>query len=154
MVDSVGAMSLETNGAAGSEMEGVKEPVDSPVFHKYRSHESLRFLYGVCSKDASQREQAMETVAKRLDSWIEGYGSPVDSLTENSGAQLAVNFTAMIKERIPDLVSLSHQCPFIDVRRRSSSILTDLKVCGQNRYLLILLLLCKMPLNFIGAKIG
>ena len=66
-------------------------------------------------------------------SWIDGYGSPpgqTKSLINSSGC-LTFSTTDprdMAAELLPDILRLSVDCPYSDVRERCSSMLTDLRV--------------------------
>ena len=99
-----------------------------------RSEDSLRFLYGVSSREQAARAHALDNIVRTFDSWLEGYGSPkelvigdveIDDIHDTSRS---TDFTHHIKEQLPDLLRLYLQCPFADVRDRSRNILQDLKV--------------------------
>ena len=93
---------------------------------RFRDEDGLRFLYGVCTRDLNQRLQALDNVIRVFDGWIEGYGSPKEATRENH--QISTDFTPMIREQLPDILRLSLQCPFADVRERCSLVLEDLQV--------------------------
>ncbi len=97
---------------------------------RFRDHESLRFLYGVCSKDQVHRAQSLDNISKIFDDWIEGYGSPKESVSENHHEEnhLSTDLKPLIKEQMPDILRLSCQCPFTDVRDRCTGVLDDLQV--------------------------
>ena len=100
----------------------------------FRDEDSLRFLHGVSSRDELQRIQALETIVKKLDGWIEGYGSPKDPylILENNhhpvDQQLDSNFRPLVQEHLPDILRLCATCPFKDVTDKLSEVLEDLKV--------------------------
>lgn len=90
--------------------------------------ESLRFLHGASSRDPEVRRQAFQTVCKTLDGWFEGYGSPpIGHCSGTSG--VSVDLKQLIVDQLPDILRLSIDCPFADVRESCSLILQDLQVC-------------------------
>lgn len=99
-----------------------------------RSPDSLRFLYGLATKDQPARALALDSIVRAFDSWIEGYGSPKELVIdhveqqENNEIILSTDFKHLITEQLPDLLRLSLLCPFADVRERCANILEDLKV--------------------------
>ena len=54
-------------------------------------------------------------------SWVAGYGSPPIG-------RLSPDLNELVTEQIPDLLRLSIDCPFADVREKCTEILQDLKV--------------------------
>jgi len=96
----------------------------------FRDPDSLRFLYGVCSRDPTQRLHALENVSHTIEGWLEGYGSPKESILENHMGEnnLGADYKHLIREQMPDLVRLSLLCPFVDVREHCQKLLEDLKV--------------------------
>jgi|SRR6218665_274531 len=103
------------------------------VLVPYRSADSFRFFYGICSSDKETRAQALNSVSRILDCWLDGYGSPpggsgADASCE-SGSVCSANPQSLVKEQLPDLLRLSTDCPFADVRERCCEILADLQVC-------------------------
>jgi len=99
---------------------------------RFRDSESLRFLHTVCSRVPSQRVQALENVARVFDGWLEGYGSPQDTVLIDCAAGennvMPTDYKCMIREQLPDLLRLSTNAPFVDVRERCNNILQDLQV--------------------------
>lgn len=99
---------------------------------RFRDSESLRFLHGVCSRVPSQRIQALENVARVFDGWLEGYGSPQETVLIDCAAGensvMPTDYKCMIREQLPDLLRLSINAPFTDVRLRCNNILQDLQV--------------------------
>ena len=99
---------------------------------RFRDSESLRFLHAVCSRVPSQRVQALENVARVFDGWLEGYGSPQDTVLIDCAAGennvMPTDYKCMIREQLPDLLRLSTNAPFVDVRERCNNILQDLQV--------------------------
>ena len=95
-----------------------------------RDEESLRFLYSVCSRDQKQRTEALDHITRVIDGWLEGYGSPKDSIFDNhpNNGELSTDFKPLIREQLPDLLRLSIYCPFDDVRERCGLLLEDLQV--------------------------
>lgn len=98
----------------------------------YRSADSFRFFYGICSSDKETRAQALSSVSRILDRWLDGYGSPpggsgADASCE-SGSVCSANPQILVKEQLPDLLRFSTDCPFADVRERCCEILADLQV--------------------------
>lgn len=91
------------------------------------SAESLRFLIGIGNRDLEARRQAMEFICKTLDGWFEGYGSPPANY-RNSTLKSAVDLKQLIVEQLPDILRLSIDCPFADVRESCTFILQDLLV--------------------------
>ena len=65
--------------------------------------------------------------------WIEGYGSPPDGPNGFSGSHGGLKFSAASPKEIaleimPDILRLSIDCPYVDVRDRCGSMLHVLKV--------------------------
>ena len=120
-----------TSACQMSEPEDVKSRRRSPLF-TFRDSESLRFLQGICSRVPSQRIHTLENVARVFDGWLEGYGSPHETVLIDCAAGennvLPTDFKFMIREQLPDLLRFSINCPFADVRERCSNILQDLQV--------------------------
>ena len=112
------------------------------VVQNFRDSESLRLLYGICSRDAGTRKQVLDNVVKIFDSWLGGYASPqtvhrvvncdnnCNGISQNGDLinGLVVDFKQLIHEQVPDLLRLSVSCPFSDVRDRCKQILADLEV--------------------------
>jgi len=79
-------------------------------------------------------------------SWLEGYGSPPRGHNGTIDSHGRLTFSVgnpkqLVKEQLPDLLRLSTDCPFEDVRERCSGILLDLQVCVSFAVLLNLQLL-------------
>ena len=114
-----------------SEPDGEVVKSRSPLF-TFRDSESLRFLQGICSRVPSQRIHTLENVARVFDGWLEGYGSPHETVLIDCAAGennvMPTDFKFMIREQLPDLLRFSINCPFADVRERCSNILQDLQV--------------------------
>lgn len=97
----------------------------------FRDLESLRFLHGVNSRDPIQRSQCFDNIMRIFDGWLEGYGSPKELAIENNhlgNNDLSTDLKFLIREQLPDLLRLNHQCPYTDVRERAGSILQELQV--------------------------
>ena len=100
----------------------------------FRDEDSLRFLHGVSSRDERQRSQSLEVIVKKLDGWIEGYGSPRDPylILENNhhhvDQHVDDNFKPLVVEHLPDILRLSDVCPFKDVKERLQEVLEDMQV--------------------------
>jgi len=67
-------------------------------------------------------------------SWLEGYGSPPRGNNGTIDSHGRLTFSVgdpkqLVKEQLPDLLRLSADCPFEDVRERCATILLDLQVC-------------------------
>ena len=65
--------------------------------------------------------------------WLEGYGSPPRGNNGTIDSHGRLTFSVgdpkqLVKEQLPDLLRLSTDCPFEDVRERCASILLDLQV--------------------------
>ena len=103
-----------------------------PCSIRYRDSDSLRFMSGVCNRVPSIRMNALENIARIFDGWLEGYGSPHDSILIHSGDDDAIptatNMRSLIREHLPDVLRLSIQCPYHDVREGCRNILQDLQV--------------------------
>ena len=99
-----------------------------------RDEDSLKFLHGISSRDEGQRVQAVEAIVKKLDGWIEGYGSPKDPylILENNhhsaDQHIDNNFKPLVVEHLPDILRLSNACPFKDVTEKLQEVLGDLQV--------------------------
>ena len=102
----------------------------------FRDEDSLRFLHGVSSRDEGQRSQSLEVIVKKLDGWIEGYGSPKDPyliLENNQHVDVQDdNFKPLVAEHLPDILRLSDVCPFKDVKERLQEVLEDVQVIHLN----------------------
>jgi len=66
-------------------------------------------------------------------SWLEGYGSPPRGHNGTIDSHGRLTFSVgdpkqLVREQLPDLLRLSSDCPFEDVRERCAGILLDLKV--------------------------
>jgi len=66
-------------------------------------------------------------------SWLEGYGSPPRGHNGTIDSHGRLTFSVgdpkqLVREQLPDLLRLSTDCPFEDVRERCASILLDLEV--------------------------
>ncbi len=97
-----------------------------------RNGDSLKFLHGISSRDGEQRDHAVETIRKKLDDWIEGYGSPDELyLVQNNhgGKSLGADFSNLVQEHLPDIIRLTETCPFGDVSKNLKGLLKDFQVC-------------------------
>jgi hypothetical protein len=65
-------------------------------------------------------------IAKLVDSWIEGYGSPTNSISICNGSHNGSH--PLLKEHLPDFIRLAHQCPFEDVREFFRQICTHIAI--------------------------
>ena len=68
-----------------------------------------------------------------IGSWLEGYGSPPRGHNGTIDSHGRLTFSAgdpkqLVREQLPDLLRLSTDCPFDDVRERCAAILLDLQV--------------------------
>ena len=52
--------------------------MDDQFAANFRDAESLGFFYTLSTRDATARAQALDVIAKTLESWRDGYGSPPD----------------------------------------------------------------------------
>ena len=99
----------------------------------FRDLESLLFFHGVCTRDATGRSQALDTITQTFEGWLEGYGSPPETIVETQNGKLSIGgisneFSHLISEHLPDLLRLAYQCPFQDVRQRCLGLLLDMQV--------------------------
>ena len=103
--------------------------------HWHRTPDSLRFLRGLCSCDPDARLRALNCVRKAIDGWVEGYGSPPNHVVLSGGAESfgATDMQQLVAEQLPDLLRLSVDCPFRDVREMCAEYLQDLQVMGSGR---------------------
>lgn len=99
----------------------------------YRSADSFAFFYGICSSDDDTRSLALNGICEVFNRWLDGYGSPpggrLVNVTCGSEYTCSSDPRIFIREQLPDLLRLSIDCPFSDVRERCSEILSDLQVC-------------------------
>ncbi|XP_046583317.1 uncharacterized protein LOC124290602 [Haliotis rubra] len=70
---------------------------------------------------------ALTQSEKTFDAWLDGYGSPkqIHGETDING------FQPIVTEYLPELLCLSIQCPFDDVREALADILEDVKKRGR-----------------------
>jgi len=66
-------------------------------------------------------------------SWLEGYGSPPRGHNGTIDSHGRLTFSVgdpkqLVREQLPDLLRLSTDCPFEDVRERCAALLLDLQV--------------------------
>jgi hypothetical protein len=103
------------------------------VVSNFRDEESLRFVHCLSNRDPNVRNEGFESITRSIDAWIDGYGSPpapdgTPTLSVLNG--VTANPDELLTEHILDLVRLSLQCPFEDVRERCGNLLEDLQVCS------------------------
>lgn len=91
-----------------------------------RGEESLRFVHCLSTRNEGIRKQGLNMIAKLVDSWIEGYGSPTNSISICNGSHNGSH--PLLNEHLPDFIRLAHQCPFEDVREFFTNTLADIQV--------------------------
>lgn len=89
--------------------------------------DSLRFVHCLTSRDPNIRNRGFEMITRTIDTWLGGYGSPPGSRMGRVNGGL--DCTALVQEQLGDILRLSVQCPFDDVREKCTNLLEDLKVC-------------------------
>lgn len=105
---------------------------DEVVLTSLRDVESLRFFHVVCHRDSAARRLGLDSVRKTFDAWLDGYGSPRQIYGETG-----INgFQPIVTEYLPELLCLSIQCPFDDVREALADILDDVKVTANLRLII------------------
>lgn len=104
-----------------------QEHLKTNQFH-YRTRNSLRFLDSSCCNNPDARRHALNIICKTFDSWLDGYGSPPEGHLLQVGGHFSGDLTLLVTEQLPDILRLSTECPFQDVRERCENILQDLEV--------------------------
>jgi hypothetical protein len=104
----------------------------------FRDEESLRFFFGLSSRDVATRSQALDVITQTFEHWLDGYGSPTREhsiVTENHNNDFPKDIKkvgqSLVREQLADLLRLSLTCPFSDVRERCGSILIQFEVSLQ-----------------------
>ncbi|XP_075215418.1 uncharacterized protein LOC142321308 [Lycorma delicatula] len=85
-----------------------------------------RFCSSICTRELSIRAQALDSTERSIGQWIEGYGSPVNQVSNGNitnGSNSKTDYTSLLTIHIPVLLRLSVSCPFSDVRDRCKHIL-------------------------------
>lgn len=91
-----------------------------------RDEDSLRFFHVLSSRDPNSRKHGFDMIRMTLDAWANGYGSPKDQILVGNGNPLPIN--PLVEEHLPDILRLSTNCPFEDVREWCSNLLADIQV--------------------------
>lgn len=91
-----------------------------------RDEDSLRFFHVLSSRDPNTRKHSFDMIRMTLDAWANGYGSPKDQILVGNGNPLPIN--PLVEEHLPDILRLSTNCPFEDVREWCSNLLADIQV--------------------------
>lgn len=91
-----------------------------------RDEDSLRFFHVLSSRDPNTRKHSFDMIRLTLDAWANGYGSPKDQILVGNGNPLPIN--PLVEEHLPDILRLSTNCPFEDVREWCSNLLADIQV--------------------------
>ncbi|KAL5011045.1 hypothetical protein ScPMuIL_013350 [Solemya velum] len=91
--------------------------------------DSLRFVHCLTSRDPNIRNRGFEMITRTIDTWLGGYGSPPGPRMERVNGGL--DCIALVQEQLGDLLRLSVQCPFDDVREKCINLLEDLKERGR-----------------------
>lgn len=98
----------------------------STLMNSARDEDSLRFFHILSSRDSNARKHGFDMIKLTLDAWVNGYGSPKDQILVGNGNALPIN--PLVEEHLPDILRLSTNCPFDDVREWCSNLLADIKV--------------------------
>ncbi|XP_067673953.1 sestrin-1-like isoform X1 [Haliotis asinina] len=100
---------------------------DEVALTSLRDEESLRFFHVLCHRDSAARRLGIDSIRKTFDAWLDGYGSP-----KQIHGETGINgFQPVVTEYLPELLCLSIQCPFDDVREALADILEDVKKRGR-----------------------
>ena len=94
---------------------------------KVRCEDSLRLVHCLSTRNESIRKQGLNMIAKLTDSWMEGYGSPMNNHVNNHNGQLN-GCHQLLAEHVPDFIRLAYECPFEDVREFFTNLLADIQV--------------------------
>lgn len=98
----------------------------TPTQNGVRDEDSLRFFHVLSSRDPNTRKHGFDMIKMTLDAWANGYGSPKDQIFVGNGNPLPIN--PLVEEHLPDILRLSTNCPFEDVREWCSNLLADIQV--------------------------
>ncbi|VDH97165.1 Hypothetical predicted protein [Mytilus galloprovincialis] len=101
-----------------------------------RDEDSLRLVHCLSTRNESIRKQGLNMISKLTDSWIEGYGSPVNTIYMSNGQKNGTSMSngkkngshPLLKEHLPDFVRLAYECPFEDVREFFCELIADIQV--------------------------
>jgi hypothetical protein len=95
--------------------------------------DSLNVLRGLCLKNANERSQALQHFLRITDDWFEGYGSPAcersnGGTSEHADCCTVLNSREKLQLLLPDILQMSIQCPFEDVRESLTNLLSSFRV--------------------------
>ena len=97
-----------------------------------RDVELLSLLQGLCLQSTNERNQALQHFSRITDEWFERYGSPIReydyAFNDGSECCSVLDRRQKLQLLLPDIVQMSLQCPFEDVRNSLTALLSSFRV--------------------------